>query len=115
MLANSVRLFFVFATAAGLLLYSVGNCQILKGRITDEKDKAINHAHIQILRDGKIRNRTYSNKKGTYQMWPVDPGYYQALVSVVGYDRVIRNIDLKSRDSNIVDFSLHKTSGLLSK
>ena len=101
--------------AALVFIGSGADCQILKGRITDEKGHPIVHAHIQILRDGNIRNRAYSNKTGSYQMWPVDLGYYQALVTVKGYDRIIRDIDLKGRDSSIIDFSLHKQPGLLAR
>jgi hypothetical protein len=92
-----------------------GSAQVLKGRVTDEKNHTVLRAHIQLLRDGKIRNRAYTNRKGRYQMWPVDPGYYQALVSVEGYDRIIRDIDLRRTDSTVIDFNMHKTTRLLSR
>ncbi len=92
-----------------------GWCQTLKGHVTDEKERPLNHVHIQLLRDGKQRYRCYTNKKGNYQVWPVDPGYYQALVTVEGYDRLVRDINLKRTDSSIINFSLHKKPGLLAR
>jgi Carboxypeptidase regulatory-like domain len=114
MFRNKIISAILLSCALGATALSA-RAQILKGRVTDEKNHPVVRAHIQLLREGKIRNRSYSNRKGKYQMWPVDPGYYQALVSVEGYDRIIRDIDLKRTDSTVIDFCMHKKSGLLSR
>jgi hypothetical protein len=110
----------IFTIALSLLIYSITNAQELKklelkGRITDEKKKPIYRAHIQLIRDGKIKNRTFTDWKGNYQIWPIGPGGYQALVSLDGYDRIVQNIDIKPVDTVRIDFTLHKKGGLLSK
>ena len=88
--------------------------QDLKGRVTDEKDHPVFNADVRLYRDGHLKNRAYCNKKGKYHIWPIDPGGYQAVITVAGYDRIVRNINLKTRDSSVVDFKLVKKPGLLS-
>jgi hypothetical protein len=89
--------------------------QELMGTITDEHKRPVYRAHLQLLRDGKLRNRVFTDTKGRYHIWPIEPGGYQALISLDGYDRVIQDIDIKKRDTVTIDFILRKKPGLLSK
>ena len=89
--------------------------QELKGKITDERNKPIYRAHIQLLRDGVIKNRAFTDWRGNYHIWPIAQGGYQALISVDGYDRIIRDINIKTIDTMYVHFAMHKKSSLLSK
>ena len=91
------------------------NAQELKGHIVDEHKKPIYRAHIQLMRDGKLRNRAFTDWQGKYHIWPIERGGYQALVSVEGYDRIVRDINLKTMDTTFIDFTLHKKSTILSK
>ena len=99
----------------GLLLsvvYITNNsvhAQELKGRVLDENNQPVYRAHIQLLREGVLKARTFTNHKGNYHFWPVGIGGYQALITVNGSDRLLQNIDIKVIDTVRIDFVLHKS------
>ena len=106
------------ATICIVLMVVIGlhvPAQELRGTVTGKNEKPVPGAHLALYRDGVLRNRTAANGKGKYHIWPIEPGGYQAIVSVAGYDRIVRFIDIKTRGTDTIDFALHKTTGILSK
>jgi len=106
---------FGFLVVIILFSFKVIHAQDIRGCVTDEKHKPIQGAIVKLYRDGVQRNRASTNKKGYYHIWPIEPGGYQAFVDVQGYDRIIHDIDKKTRETDTFNFELRKKSGLLAQ
>jgi protocatechuate 3,4-dioxygenase beta subunit len=86
-----------------------GENTLLKGRITEEKNRTLEGAKVTVIYPGGAL-KVYSNSGGVYQLRSLKPGDYRVLVSKPGYDERSQSVTLRSNAPAMLDFQLKQTA-----
>jgi len=79
-----ILLLFVFTGLTGSAF-----AQEISGRVLDEKKEPLVTAVIQVFQGGILKSGGVTDYDGNYTIKPLDPGYYNVLVSYIGYDSIM--------------------------
>jgi hypothetical protein len=63
--------------------------QEISGRVLDEKKEPLPSAVVRVYQGGILKGINGSDFDGNYTVKPLDPGYYDVLVSYTGYDSLM--------------------------
>ena len=77
-------LLFVFTGLSGSVI-----AQEIAGKILDTKKEPLINATVQVYQGGILKGGNVSDYDGNFLVKPLDPGYYDVLVSFTGYDSVM--------------------------
>lgn len=94
----------VFMFISGLNAQETGK---IKGLIVSEKGSAMDDVNISVLGTGK---GTYSNKKGLFSITDISVGEYTVEASTIGYETAKKTINVKARETTVVDIILSEIS-----
>ncbi|PWU02250.1 MAG: hypothetical protein C5B52_05765, partial [Bacteroidetes bacterium] len=89
---------------------------ILKGTLQDQGDQsALSSATIRLssLSDTSIKRSTVSGKDGSFSIQNLNAGSYLLQITYVGYDKLIKTIDLTADNADMGKLSLSKTARVL--
>jgi hypothetical protein len=78
-------LLFVFTGLSGFA-FAQGE---IAGKVLDEKKEPLLSATVQIYQGGILKGGNVTDFDGIYSVKPLDPGYYDVLVSYTGYDSIM--------------------------
>jgi len=94
---------------AGASALAPGENTLLKGRVTEGKNKAIGGAKVTVVYPGGAL-RVYSNNGGVYQLRNLKPGSYRVLAAKPGYDGASGTVALQKNKPSTLDFKLVRSS-----
>ena len=82
-----------------------GENTILKGRVTEGKNKPLRGAKLTVVHPGGALH-VYSNSGGVYQVRDLKPGSYRVLVSKPGYNGASQTVALQVNKPSTLDFKM---------
>lgn len=86
-----------------------GENTLLKGRVTEGKNKAIGGAKVTVVYPGGAL-RVYSNNGGVYQVRNLKPGSYRVLAAKPGYEGASGTVALQKNKPSTLDFKLARSA-----
>jgi hypothetical protein len=86
-----------------------GENTLLKGRVTEGKNKALGGAKLTVVHPGGALH-VYSNSGGVYQVRGLKPGAYRVLASKPGYNGTSQTVALQKGKPSTLDFQLALSS-----
>ena len=86
-----------------------GENTLLKGRVTEGKNKALGGAKLTVVHPGGALH-VYSNSGGVYQVRSLKPGAYRVLASKPGYNGTSQTVALQKDKPSTLNFQLALSS-----
>jgi protocatechuate 3,4-dioxygenase beta subunit len=86
-----------------------GENTILKGRVTEGKNKALGGAKLTVAYPGGALH-VYSNSGGVYQVRNLKPGTYRVLASKPGYNGTSQTVAVQINKPSTLDFKMTASS-----
>jgi Ca-activated chloride channel homolog len=85
--------------------------QQIAGKVVDEKKEAVMSATVVALQQNMLKGGSVTDFDGHYTLGPLDPGIYDVLVTMPGYDSALMTkIIVSLAGKSIVNFSLVRSS-----
>lgn len=103
-------LLFVF-TGLSMAAFAQGE---IAGKVLDDKKEPMINATVQVYRGGILKGGNVTDFDGLYSIKPLDPGYYDVLVTFAGYDSaMITKVVVQPGGKTTQNFTMIKvTKGL---
>jgi len=86
-----------------------GENTLLKGRVTEGKNKALGGAKVTVVVPGGALH-VYSNSGGVYQVRHLKPGSYRVLASKPGYNGASQTVAVQLKKPSTLDFKMTASS-----
>lgn len=84
----------------------------IRGRVTDEKGDPVASASVQILNIGK---GVIANNNGEFVISSIKAGTYRIQVSAIGFEDMIKEINVRDNETGEISFQLKERTGAMSE
>lgn len=103
-------LLFVFTGLSGYV-FAQGE---IAGKVLDEKKEPLLSATVQVYQGGILKGGNVTDFDGNYSVKPLDPGYYDVLVSFTGYDSMmVTRVIVQPGGKTTQNFQMERKSTVL--
>lgn len=103
-------LLFVFTGLSGYV-FAQGE---IAGKVVDEKKEPLLSATVQVYQGGILKGGNVTDFDGNYSVKPLEPGYYDVLVSFTGYDSmIVTRVIVQPGSRTTQNFSMQRKSVML--